>query len=53
VSAVDRSGATPEGLFEVRIANRPILTRVNRQGEVVPVGPGVERRVEIEEENSD
>ena len=53
VSAVDRSGGVPGGLFDVRIANRPVLTRVNRQGEVVPVPSRVEQRVEIEEENSE
>lgn len=52
VSAVDRSGQAPEGLFDVRITNRPLLTRVNGKGEVVPVSPEVERRVEIEEEDS-
>lgn len=53
VRAVDRTGAPPEGLFGVRISNRPTLTRVNEEGEVVPLPPDVQRRVEIEEENSD
>ncbi len=53
VSAVDRSGEAPEGLFDVRIGNRPVLTRVNRKGEVVPVAPRVQEQVEIEERNSE
>ena len=53
VQAVDRSGQVPEGLFRVRVNNQPRLTRVNDNGEVVPVSPDVQRQVKLEEENSD
>lgn len=53
VNAVDRSGETPTGLFEVKIGNRPRLTEIDDQGRIVPISPDEQRRLEIEEESSE
>lgn len=53
VNAVDRSGETPAGLFEVSINNRPRLTEIDDQGRIVPISPDEQRRLEIEEESSE
>ena len=53
VNAVDRSGATPTGLFEVNVNNRPRLTEIDEQGRIVPISPDEQRRLEIEEESSE
>ena len=53
VNAVDRSGETPSGLFEVKIGNRPRLTEIDEQGRIVPISPDEQRRLEMEEASSD
>lgn len=52
VDAVDRSGGTPTGFFDVKVNDRPILTEIDDQGRIVPISPDEQRRLEIEEESS-
>ena len=51
--AVNRNGETPEGLLEVEVENRPLLTRVDVNGRVVPLTPEQQTQLELEEEDSD
>ena len=53
VNAVDRSGRTPTGFFEVMVSDTPRLTEIDDQGRIVPVAPDVQRRVDMEEESSE
>lgn len=53
VNAVDRTGETPTGFFEVKVNNTPRLTEIDEQGRIVPVPPDVQRKVDTEEELSD
>jgi len=50
--AVDADGETPKGLLPVRISGLARLTRVNEKGQVVPVSPETQARVELQREQA-
>lgn len=51
--AVDPQGNVPTGVLPVRITDLARLTEVNEQGEVVPVSPREQARVEMQQESAD
>jgi len=50
--AVNAAGEVPKGLLPVRISNFARLTEVNEKGEVVPVSPETQARVELQQEQA-
>jgi len=52
-NAVDAAGETPTGLLPARISARPIPTRINDQGKVVPLSPSEQLNLKMQEEDSE
>lgn len=52
-TAVDASGEVPSGVLPVRITDFARLTKVNEKGQVVPVSPQEQARVEAQQESTD
>ncbi len=50
-SAVDTEGETPSGVLPVRITDRAVLTKVDEQGNVVPLTPQEQLDVKLQEAN--
>ena len=50
-SAVDAEGETPSGLLPVRITDRAVLTKVDKQGNVVPLTPQEQLDLKLQEAN--
>jgi hypothetical protein len=50
-SAVDASGGTPGGVLPVRITDRAVLTKVDEEGNVVPLTPQERLQLKLKEEN--
>lgn len=51
--AVDANGRLPQGVLPVRITDFARLTEVNNRGEVVPVDPRTQLRVESQQRSTD
>ena len=49
-TAVDANGEVPSGMLPVRISDRARLTEINNQGEVVPLSPEEQARVEEQQD---
>ncbi len=52
-TAVDASGEAPSGLLPVRISDFARLTEINEKGQVVPVKPAEQARVELQQESAE
>lgn len=50
--AVDQDGETPGGILPVRITDLARLTEINEKGQVVPVSPETQARVELQQEQT-
>jgi len=49
--AVDASGSTPGGILPVRITDRAVLTKVDEEGNVVPLTPQEQLQLKLKEAN--
>lgn len=49
--AVDASGGTPGGILPVRITDRAVLTKVDEEGNVVPLTPQEQLQLKLKEAN--
>jgi hypothetical protein len=49
--AVDESGEAPGGVLPVRITDRAVLTKVDEEGNVVPLTPQEQLQLKLKEAN--